>query len=191
MLVGYARTSTADQVAGLDAQKRDLEAYGVTKLFVERTSSIGERVELAKALDYIRDGDTFVVTKLDRLARSVLDLLSIVDRIKAKGASLRILNPDIDTGTPTGKLMLNLLGSIAQFERELMLERQREGIARAKAEGRYRGRQPTARARSKAVLELHGAGVGPSAIARQIGIGRSSVYRILEDAAATQSETPR
>lgn len=179
MIVGYARTSTIEQVAGLEAQQRDLAAHGATKVFVERTSSVGKRDELAKALDYIRDGDTFVVTKLDRLARSVSDLLAIVQKIGDKQASLRILNPDIDTATPTGKLMLNLLGSIAQFERELMLERQREGIARAKSEGKYHGRQPTARAQSEGVLGLHSSGVGPSDIARQMGIGRSSVYRIL------------
>lgn len=179
-MIGYARTSTVEQVAGLEAQHRELMAVGVTKLFSERVSSVANRAELNRALEYLRDGDTFVVTKLDRLARSVPDLVRIVDEVAAKGAALKILSPDIDTTTPTGKLMLNLLGSIAQFERELMLERQREGIAKAKAEGKYKGRQPTALRKSGAVLELHRQGVGPAKIARQLGIGRSSVYRILE-----------
>lgn len=181
-VVGYARTSTVEQIAGLEAQHRDLEAAGVKKLFSERVSSVVHRPELERALDYLRDGDTFVVTKLDRLARSVADLVSIVQSIEHKGASLRILALNLDTGTPTGKLMLNLLGSIAQFERELMLERQREGIAKAKAEGRYKGRTPTARAKSAEVFELHKSGVGPMEIARRLEIGRTSVYRVLDAA---------
>jgi len=180
--VGYARTSTIEQVAGLEAQLRDLEATGCTKLFFERVSSIAKREELTRALDYIREGDVFVVTKLDRLARSVADLIDIVRTIEGKGASLRILGLNLDTTTPTGKLMLNLLGSVAQFERELMLERQREGIAKAKAENKYKGRAPTARAKTARILELHHSGVGPMEIARQLQIGRSSVYRILETA---------
>jgi DNA invertase Pin-like site-specific DNA recombinase len=188
MIIGYARTSTIEQVAGLDAQERDLSAAGVEKLFSERVSSVAERAELKKALDYLRDGDVFIVTKLDRLARSVPDLVGIVEKIAAKGASLKIMNPDIDTKTPTGKLMLNLLGSIAQFERELMLERQREGIAKAKADGKYKGRKATARAQTEAVLSLRQTGAGASAISRQIGIGRSSVYRILQGLEKSSSD---
>ena len=186
-IVGYARTSTAEQIAGLEAQQRDLEAAGVTKLFSERVSSIAHREELQRALDYVREGDVFVVTKLDRLARSVADLLAIQRTIDGKGASLRILGLNLDTTTPTGKLLLHLLGSIAQFERELMLERQREGIAKAKAEGKYKGRAPTARAKSDAVLDLHRDGVGPVEIVRRLGIGRSSIYRILDAARGGKS----
>lgn len=190
MIVGYARTSTVEQIAGLEAQERDLAAVGVQKLFAERVSSIVERVELKKALDYLRDGDTFIVTKLDRLARSVPDLVRIVDMIASKGASLKIMNLNLDTTTPTGKLMLNLLGSIAQFERELMLERQREGIAKAKADGKYKGRKATARAQAEVVLDLHRTGIGASTISRQVGIGRSSVYRILEETVKVRVTTP-
>ncbi|MRG56766.1 helix-turn-helix domain-containing protein [Phyllobacterium sp. SYP-B3895] len=178
-IVGYARTSTAEQIAGLEAQERDLRAAGVTKLYSERISSIAHREALQCALDYIREDDVFVVTKLDRLARSVADLLAIQKIIEGKGASLRVLALSLDTTTPTGKLMLNLLGSIAQFERELMLERQREGIAKAKADGKYKGRAPTARAQSHVILDLHNQGFGPSRIARKLKVGRSSVYRIL------------
>jgi DNA invertase Pin-like site-specific DNA recombinase len=128
MIVGYARTSTTEQVAGLEAQGRDLRAAGVARLFSEQTSSVGERAQFDAALDYLREGDVLVVTKIDRLARSVADLCTIVSKIERKGASLRILAMNLDTASPTGKLMLNVLGSIAQFEREVMLERQREGI---------------------------------------------------------------
>lgn len=178
-IVGYARTSTSDQIAGLEAQERDLRAAGVTKLYSERVSSVAHRSELQRALDYVHENDVFVVTKLDRLARSISDLLAIQKVIEGKGASLRVLSLSLDTTTPTGKLMVNLLGSIAQFERELMLERQREGIAKAKAEGKYRGRVPTARAQSAAIVDLHSQGLGPSRIARRLKVGRSSVYRVL------------
>lgn len=131
MLIGYARTSTLDQIAGLDAQQRDLTAAGCERVYVEQVSSVdvGERQELARALDNLRSGDVLVVTKLDRLARSMAHLMRLLAIIEGKGASLRILSMNLDTGTPTGRLMLNVLGSVAQFEREIMLERQREGIA--------------------------------------------------------------
>ena len=185
MHIGYARTSTLDQKAGLDAQLRDLEQAGCEKIFDEQVSSVNvkKRERLAEALDYIRDGDTLIVTRLDRLARSVPHLLEILDVLQSKGASLRILTMGIDTGTPTGKLMLTVLGGIAEFEREIMLERQREGIAKAKAAGKYKGRKPTARAQSDTVLEMHKAGARPTDIARQLNIGRASVYRILKDKA--------
>ncbi|MFU8864645.1 MAG: recombinase family protein [Rhodobacterales bacterium] len=180
-LVGYARTSTLDQTAGIEAQERDLLALGCTKLFREQVSSVDvpERKQLAEALAYLREGDVLVVTKLDRLARSVRHLLDVLKTITDKGASLRIIGLGIDTATPTGRLMLNLLGSVAEFERDIMLERQREGIAKAKAAGKYKGRKPTAQAKAAEVMELHKAGVGASEIARQVGIGRASVYRIL------------
>lgn len=185
MIIGYARTSTLDQTAGLEAQKRDLAAAGCEKVFVEQVSSVDvtAREQLAQALDYIREGDTLVVTKLDRLARSVAHLVELLAEVEKKGASLRILDMGIDTGTPNGRLMLNLLGSIAQFEREIMLERQREGIAKAKAAGKYKGRKPTAKAKAKEVLELHAEGVGGTEIAKRLGIGRASVYRILKEEA--------
>lgn len=181
MLIGYARTSTQDQDAGLEAQRRDLDAIGCEKVFAEKLSSVNDkRPELESALDFIRAGDTLVVTKLDRLARSVAHMGKLVEALEEKGAALRILALDLDTSTPTGKLMLNLLGSVAQFEREIMLERQREGIAKAKGEGKYKGRAPTARAQADQVKALRDQGLGGTAIARKLGIGRSSVYRILE-----------
>lgn len=185
-LVGYARTSTLDQTAGLEAQERDLTTAGCTRIFREQVSSVDrdKRTALAEALDWLREGDTLVVTKLDRLARSVAHLVEILDQLETKGASLRILAMGIDTGTPTGKLMLTILGGVAEFERAIMLERQREGIAKAKAEGRYKGRKPTARAKADEVLSLHAEGVGATEIARRVGIGRASVYRIIDDTKA-------
>jgi len=182
MILGYARTSTTDQKAGLEAQERDLKAAGVERVYKEQTSATGPRKALAEAIDYARDGDTLVVTKLDRLARSVADLIEITKQLEARGASLRVLNLNLDTETPTGKLMLNLLGSIAQFERELMLERQREGIAKAKAEGKYKGRKPTARAKADEVKRLAEQGITREQIAKQLGIGVASVYRALSSA---------
>jgi DNA invertase Pin-like site-specific DNA recombinase len=183
-MVGYARVSTSDQVAGLEAQERDLRATGCTKLFSERVSSVAQRDALQAALGWLRQGDCLCVTKLDRLCRSVADLVRITEALQAKGVSLRILSINLDTSTPTGKLMLNLLGSIAEFERELMLERQREGIAAAKAAGKYKGRAPTARRKAGQVLELHKSGLGASEIASRLSIGRSSVYRLLAETGA-------
>jgi DNA invertase Pin-like site-specific DNA recombinase len=185
VLIGYARTSTTDQKAGLEAQLRDLQTVGCSKIFREElsASSDSKRPELAKALEYLREGDVLVVTKLDRLARSVSDLVGITKDLKAKGVELRILALNLDTSTPTGKLMLNLLGSIAEFERELMLERQREGIAKAKADGKYKGRAPTARNKSDEVLAMKAAGKKVADIEAALGISRASVFRILKDAA--------
>jgi DNA invertase Pin-like site-specific DNA recombinase len=181
MLVGYGRTSTLDQTASIEAQLRDLRQAGCEKVFSEQVSSVDvtKREQLALALDFIREGDCLAVTKLDRLARSVAHLLAIVDQLNAKGASLRILNLSIDTSTPTGALMLTVLSGIGQFEREIMLERQREGIATAKALGKYKGRKATARAKEAEVRHLKAQGFGATEIAKTLGLGRASVYRIL------------
>ncbi|TXN20050.1 recombinase family protein [Methylobacterium sp. WL19] len=179
MLIGYARTSTLEQAAGLEAQVRDLKALGCEKLFSEQVSSVAARNVLEAALDFCREGDTLVVTKLDRLARSVTHLGNIIAILEGKGVALRIVNLGVDTATPTGKLMLNVLGGVAQFEREMMLERQREGIAKAKAEGAYKGRKPTARAKADEIKLLAAEGMSMSAIAAKLGIGKGSVHRAL------------
>jgi len=128
--------------AGFEAQRRDLAAAGAERTFGEQVSSVARRAQLERLLGELRKGDVVVVTKLDRLARSMRDLLSIVDRIETAGASLQILGMNLDTGTPTGRLMLTVFGGVAEFERAMMLERQREGIAKAKTEGKYKGRAP-------------------------------------------------
>jgi len=183
MKVGYARTSTTDQMAGFEAQLAELTQAGCDKVFREQVSSVAPRAQLEAALEFIREGDLLVVTKLDRLARSTQHLLDIADRVKTKGADLQILNLGIDTTTATGKLLLTMIGAIAQFERENMLERQREGIAKAKAEGKYRGRAPTARAKTTEAIVLKAQGLGATEIAKRLGIGRASVYRVLGDSA--------
>lgn len=182
MIIGYARTSTAEQEAGLQAQIRDLGATCCTKIFSEQVSSVGERQQLKAALDFVREGDTLCVTKLDRLARSTAHLLSLVEQLEKKGVALRILDfggGEVDTKSPSGKMLLTVFAAMAEFERSIMLVRQREGIAAAKAAGKYKGRAPTARRKDKEIRALNQAGVGASEIARQLGIGRASVYRVL------------
>ncbi|APT56278.1 hypothetical protein RGI145_03280 [Roseomonas gilardii] len=184
MIVGYARTSTAEQDAGLEAQERDLRAAGCERLFSEKVSSGAKRDRLEEAVRFIREGDVLVVTKPDRLARSTADLLTIVEQLEARKVALRVLSmggQEVDTRSPTGRLMLTMLGAVAEFERALMLERQREGVAAAKAEGKYKGRAPTARAKSAEVLALHAQGVAAAEVARRVGIGVASVFRILRD----------
>lgn len=189
MLIGYARTSTTDQEAGLDAQLRDLKLAGCEQVFAEQVSSVASRIELEAALKFARQGDTLVVTKLDRLARSVGKAWEVVENLEAKGAGLRILSLGgdmIDTRSATGKLILTVFAGFAQFEREMMLERQREGIAKARGEGKYRGRKPTARAKADEARRLHAEGKTVSEVAKALGIGRASVYRALE----TQGSKP-
>jgi DNA invertase Pin-like site-specific DNA recombinase len=181
MIIGYGRTSTIEQQAGLDAQKRDLKAAGAERFYLEQTSSVDQRRQLEAAIDFAREGDVLVVTKLDRLARSVTHLGELMSRLEEKGVSLRILGMGVDTGAATGRLIVNLLGSIAQFEREIMLERQREGIAKAKADGKYKGRKPTARAMAAQIVEMQQEGTTKEAIAAKLGIGVASVYRVLRN----------
>jgi DNA invertase Pin-like site-specific DNA recombinase len=184
VLIGYARTSTTEQRAGLEAQLRDLTSVGCTKVFQEQASSIGDRAQLEAALDYVREGDTLVVTKLDRLARSARGLQDLVDALERKGVALRILNfggGPVDTRGAAGRLMLNVFAAFAQFELEIMKERQREGIADAKAAGKYKGRKPTARARAAEAVGLFRQGKCVSEVAKALGIGRASVYRALQD----------
>ncbi|MFK8253482.1 recombinase family protein [Ancylobacter terrae] len=181
-LIGYGRTSTAEQEAGLEAQRRDLQAAGCAKVFTEQASSVGDRPVLTRALEYVREGDTLVVTKIDRLARSTINLWELVKELDGNGVSLRVLNLGgemVDTRSATGRLILNIFAGFAQFEREMMLERQKEGIAKAKAEGRYLGRKPTARLKADDARRLHAEGKTPTEIAKALGIGRGSVYRAL------------
>jgi DNA invertase Pin-like site-specific DNA recombinase len=183
MLIGYARTSTTDQKAGLAAQLRELSQASCEKVFQEEVSSVDKdgREQLTAALDFIREGDVLIVTKLDRLARSVKHLLEITERVEAKGAALRILGMGVDTATPNGRLVLNLLGSIAQFEREIMLERQREGIAKAKADGKYKGRKPTGDDKVREIIRLVVIeGLSATEAARRAGVARATAYRVLK-----------
>ena len=182
MLVGYGRTSTVEQEAGLAAQDRDLKAAGCERVFSERVSSVSKRAALAEALAFLREGDVLVVTKPDRLARSTAELLGIVADLDGRKIGLVILSMGgerLDTRNPTSKLMLTILAGVATWEREIMLERQREGIAKAKAEGKYAGRVPTARRQTDEAQRLKSEGLHPLVIADRLGISKASVYRIL------------
>lgn len=148
MILGYARVSTEDQ--HLDAQLTALEAAGAERVFAEKISgSRRERPELERLIDQLRPGDVIVVTKYDRLSRSLQDLLTIVDRIRAAGAGFRSLAEDIDTTTPAGRLVFHVFASIAQFERERIAERTREGLEAARRRGRVGGRPPAPSAEQK------------------------------------------
>lgn len=178
MLVGYGRVSSTSQ--SLDIQHEALTQAGCEKIFSEKMSgrSTTDREQLAQALDFVREGDVLVTTRLDRLARSVGDLHQIIDRLAQKGVAFRCLNQSaVDTDTSTGRLMLAVLGAVAQFESDLRRERQMEGVEKAKAAGKYKGR-PASIDPTK-VRELHAQGMGPTQIARKLGIGRASVYRSL------------
>ncbi|BCG47075.1 integrative genetic element Gsu5, resolvase [Citrifermentans bremense] len=183
-IIGYARVSTLDQ--DLTAQLAQLNAAGCDRIYKEKASGVKQdRPELAAMLDYVREGDTVTVCKLDRVARSTKHLLDIVDTLEAKRVTFKVLNINLDTSSPTGKLMLSMLGAIGQFEREMMLERQREGIQLAKDAGAYKGRKPTAREKAADVMQLLSEGLTKEATAERLGIGVASVYRIAKDARTT------
>jgi len=177
-VIGYARVSSTSQ--SLELQREQLIAARCEKIFEEKKSGGSQdgREQLALALDYVREGDTLVVTRLDRLARSMIDLREIVDRLIAKGVQFKALQQGaIDTSSSSGRLMLNMLASFAEFELDLRKERQREGIEKAKAKGVYKGRKPSVP--TEQVRKLHAEGVGPAEIARRLQIGRASVYRAI------------
>jgi DNA invertase Pin-like site-specific DNA recombinase len=184
---GYARTSTVEQVAGLADQVVKLKAVGCTEqtIYQEQISSVkmADRVEFVKVLAKLTKGDVLVFTSLSRVARSMIHMIEIEAAVSAAGASIQILDMNVDTSTPQGRLTFNLFSSIAQFERENMLERQKVGIAAAKAKGKYAGRAPTAQAKAAKVLALNAKGVSKQDIAAACDIGVASVYRILKAAA--------
>jgi DNA invertase Pin-like site-specific DNA recombinase len=186
MVIGYARVSTVDQ--HLTTQLEQLEQAGCERIFQEKVSGVTrDRPELTRMIEFAREGDVVVCCKLDRIARSTRHLLEIIEMLEKKGVAFRVVNINLDTKTPTGKLMLSMLAAIGQFEREMMLERQREGIAKAKEKGVYTGRRPTAREKSSEVLRLiKQEGMGKKAVANKLGIGVASVYRIMKENKAAQ-----
>jgi DNA invertase Pin-like site-specific DNA recombinase len=180
--IGYARVSTNDQDTAI--QVAALTAAGCEVIREEKASgtSMDGRPELQTCLDFLRAGDVLVATRIDRLARSIADLQTIVRTIREKGAFLACTEQPIDTSTAAGKAFLDMLGVFAEFETNLRKERQAEGIAKAKAAGVYKGRKPSIDV--EAVRQLKADGLGASEIAKRLGIGRASVYRVLEEAAA-------
>jgi len=177
-VIGYARVSSTDQ--DLTIQETALRAAGCEVIRAEKRSGTTTegRDELRTVLDFLRKGDVLMVTRIDRLARSIGDLQDIVRQVKARGASLKATEQPIDTGTAAGKCFLDMLGVFAEFETNLRRERQLEGIAKAKAAGAYRGRKPSIEPMQ--VRELRAQGLGATEIAKALGIGRASVYRLLE-----------
>src|SRR6267142_5987306 len=177
-VIGYARVSTNDQT--LDIQEAALKAAGCEVIRQEKASGTTTegRAELRTVLDFLRKGDVLIVTRIDRLARSIGDLQDIVRAVKAKGASLKATEQPIDTTTAAGKAFLDMLGVFAEFETNLRKERQLEGIAKAKANGVYKGRPPSIDVMK--VRDLKKKGLGASEIAKALKIGRASVYRALD-----------
>jgi len=178
MIFGYARVSTRDQKS--DAQLDALQAAGAERVFSDTISgATSERPELGRLLDQLRDGDVIIVTKYDRLARSLKDLLAIVERIQSKGAGFRSLAEDIDTTTPAGRLIFHVFASIAQFERERIVERTKEGLDAARKRGRIGGRPPALSTEQRAeVRRLRDEDDRPLAeIARLFGVSERTIKR--------------
>jgi DNA invertase Pin-like site-specific DNA recombinase len=178
-IFGYARVSTEDQDTSI--QVTALEAAGCITVFAEKKSGTKRdgRTELETLLKCVREGDTVLVTRIDRLARSMKDLQDIVYDLKKRGVDLKATEQPIDTSNSAGKAFLDMLGVFAEFETNLRKERQMEGIRKAKAEGVYKGRKPSLDAAK--IKELSEKGWGPTAIAEELEIARSSVYRIIGD----------
>jgi DNA invertase Pin-like site-specific DNA recombinase len=193
MNYGYARTSTFDQQYGLEDQIAQLAKAGCDRVFSEQVSAtdMEARTEWTSLMQGLKAGDVVTITKIDRAARNIADMVAITKELAAKGASIRILDMNIDTTTATCTLMLNIFASVAQFERDQMLVRQRIGIEAAKAKDKglplaertYKGAKPTARAKADDVHALLAAGRTKEQIAQTLNIGIASVYRILKAAA--------
>lgn len=183
-IVGYARVSTGQQDHATQVER--LTAAGADKVFSEKRSGLdGSRPELARCLEYVREGDTLLVTKLDRLARSTSDLYRIVTEITGKGAAFKVLDDSsVDTGTRTGKLVMGILALIAEFETEIRRERQMDGIAKAKAEGRTGGRPRLITDEVRAnILRLRGEGQSIRAIATEVGLSKAAIQKAVALAA--------
>ena len=182
MKIGYARVSSAGQ--NLDVQQEKLLAFGCEKLFEEKQSSKSSdnRPILKEALDFAREGDIFIVTRLDRLARSLLDLVKIVELLEKKRIGFVVLDQHIDTTTPTGRLMFHVLSAIGEFERELINERVKDGISKAKNKGVKFGRKakltPEQLEQFRCEFENPPEGMTKTDIARKYGLSRASGYRL-------------
>jgi DNA invertase Pin-like site-specific DNA recombinase len=187
-IVGYARVSTVEQNA--DGQLDALTAAGCERVFTDRASGkLARRPQLDAMLDYVRSGDVVVITKLDRLGRSVANLVELMAHLERRGVDLRVLRQGIDTSTPAGKLTFHIFAGIAEFERELISERTREGLAAARARGRKGGRRSVLSApKVEHARKLRDGGEHTmTEIAELVGCSRATLYRALDDDAATSS----
>lgn len=178
--IGYARVSTLDQTTTV--QREQLEAAGCNRIYEENASGTSRkgRTELATVLDMVRKGDTIVVTRVDRLARSLKDLQDIVHDLKERGVHLKATEQPIDTSTPAGKAFLDMLGVFAEFETNLRRERQLEGIAKAKAKGVYKGGAKLSDTKKAEISKLSGESIGATEISRRLGVARATVYNVLK-----------
>ena len=175
-VLGYARVSTGDQ--DLPGQRLRLEAAGALRIFEDVGSGKGmNREGLRALLDYTRPGDALAVVRLDRLGRSLNELLAIIDDLQQRGVALLSLEERLDTSSADGELVFHVFGAIARFERRLIAERTRDGIAAARAKGKRPGRQPIDRDKVAAAFKLVEAGLSPTEAAGQVGLGRATVYR--------------
>ncbi|MGM9455266.1 recombinase family protein [Legionella bozemanae] len=186
-LVGYARVSTTDQDYSI--QEEALKNAGCIKIFAEKKSgnSKDNRKAFNECMNFIREGDTLVVTRIDRLTRSIRDLQNLLHDLRVKQIHLKAIEQPVDTSTAAGKFFIDMLGVFAEFETNLRRERQMEGIQKAKQLGKYKGRKPTARALSNQVVKLAEQGNTKKTIAQNLGIGIASVFRILRSHKITQS----
>jgi DNA invertase Pin-like site-specific DNA recombinase len=180
--IGYARVSTIEQDTALQVAALTAAGCGVIREEKASGTTTNGRTELATVLAFLQKGDTLVVTRIDRLARSIGDLQTIVRTVKDKGAMLECTEQPVNTSTAAGKAFLDMLGVFAEFETNIRKERQLEGIAKAKAEGVYTGRKPILDPMK--IRQLADAGTGPTEIAKQLNISRSSVYRLLDEKTA-------
>ena len=179
-LVGYIRVSTIGQK--LEVQQDAMKAEKVDRVFEDKlsgTSMIGRKA-LTDCLEFMREGDTLVITKMDRLARSARDLYNIVHDLEKRGISIRVLDQGVDTSTPAGKAFMGMLATFAEFETNIRKERQLEGIAKAKEKGVYKGRKATAQALKPEMMELLASGISKPKIAKKIGVSVASVYNVLK-----------
>jgi DNA invertase Pin-like site-specific DNA recombinase len=179
--VGYARVSTREQ--NLEGQLDQLQAVGCTKMFTEKvTGTIAHRPELDRALDYLREGDSLVVTKLDRLGRSTKNLIELAEHLRGRGVNLVILSLGVDTGTPAGKMFFTIMASLAEFERDLIVERTHEGLAAARARGRNGGRpSKMSKTRVEQARKMYAErSYTVQQIADTFNVSRQTIYRILE-----------
>ncbi len=183
-LVGYTRVSTDDQDCAIQIEK--LTQLGCNKIYADKkTGKNVDRAQLQQCLDYLREGDVLAFTRVDRLGRSLKDLVTISDELRKKGVGLFISQQNLDTSTPMGQMFYAMLGIMSEFEYHLKRERQTEGISRAKNLGKYIGRKPLSLTIREQVLELLAQNVRPSKIAAELGIGRTSVYKYCQPPASS------